>query len=160
MLPNCSSSLPSRKHVTKYKHMWKWIIEFITKSESCGIKIDRVNSVRFTKLFTLLYLLIHQIYFISGDVIKRTYFLMSSPVNQYIRARTDKCSINMASTISFWATEILFVHRQQWKYSGSKWDPAEWLEWIGPADRLKRDLTVHSMSLLIPIHGMKEMPTN
>ena len=69
-----------RKHVIKYKHMRKSMVEFHSKSESRGIKIDRVDSIRITKL---------SIYFNYlravplGVVIKRTLFLMSLPVNQY-----------------------------------------------------------------------------
>ena len=33
------------KHVTKYKHMRKWMIEFLRKSESRGDKITPVNSI-------------------------------------------------------------------------------------------------------------------
>ena len=33
-----------RKHVTKYKHMQKWMVEFLCKSESRDI-IDLVNSI-------------------------------------------------------------------------------------------------------------------
>ena len=39
-----------RKHVTKFKHIWKWMIEFHSKSESRGIKMARVNSIHITKL--------------------------------------------------------------------------------------------------------------
>ena len=28
-----------RKHVTKYKNMWKWIVQFLSKFENRGIKI-------------------------------------------------------------------------------------------------------------------------
>ena len=39
-----------RKHVTKYKHMRKWMVEFLSKSKRRGIEIDRVNSIHITKL--------------------------------------------------------------------------------------------------------------
>ena len=59
---NCSTLWPAQKrnrdsqgtYVTKYKHMRKWIVEFLRKFESRGIKIARVNSILITK--------IHQIY--------------------------------------------------------------------------------------------------
>ena len=38
-----------RKHVTKYKEMQKWMVEFFNKSESRGIKIARDKSIRITK---------------------------------------------------------------------------------------------------------------
>ena len=41
------------KHVTKYKYMRKWMVEFLSKSQSCVIKIARVNSIRMTKYINL-----------------------------------------------------------------------------------------------------------
>ena len=43
-----------RKHVTKYKHMRKWFVEFLRKFENRGIKIDRVK-IRINKFINLLY---------------------------------------------------------------------------------------------------------
>ena len=48
-----------RKHVTKYKNMRKWMVEFFRKFVIRGIKIARVNSIIITKsinlhLFTLI----------------------------------------------------------------------------------------------------------
>ena len=48
-----------RKYVTKYKNMWKCIVEFLGIFETRGIKIARVNSIIITKsidfqLFTLI----------------------------------------------------------------------------------------------------------
>ena len=37
------------KLVIKYKYMRKWMVEFLSKSQSCGIKFARVNSIRMTK---------------------------------------------------------------------------------------------------------------
>ena len=48
-------TLTLRKHVTKYKYMRKWMLEFLRKFENRGIKIDRVNSIRITKSINLLY---------------------------------------------------------------------------------------------------------
>ena len=42
------------KHVTKYKYMRKWMVEFFIKSQSRVIKIARVNSIRMTKSINLL----------------------------------------------------------------------------------------------------------
>ena len=42
------------KHVTKYKNMRKWMVEFLRKFENHGIKIARVNSIRITKSINLL----------------------------------------------------------------------------------------------------------
>ena len=42
------------KHVTKYKYMRNWIVEFLSKSQSHSIIIDRVNSIRMTKSINLL----------------------------------------------------------------------------------------------------------
>ena len=42
------------KHVTKYKYMQKWMIEFLSKSQSRVIKFDRVNSIRMPKSINLL----------------------------------------------------------------------------------------------------------
>ena len=38
-----------RKNVTKYKNVLKFVIEFLSKSESRGDSIARVNSIRITK---------------------------------------------------------------------------------------------------------------
>ena len=48
-----------RKHVTKYKSMRTWIVEFHREFENRGIEICRVNSILITKsinlqLFTLI----------------------------------------------------------------------------------------------------------
>ena len=48
-----------RKHVTKYKNLRKWMVEFRRQYENRVIKIARVNSIRITKsidlhLFTLI----------------------------------------------------------------------------------------------------------
>ena len=37
------------KHVTKYKYMRKWMVEFLNKSQSRVIKIARINLIRMTK---------------------------------------------------------------------------------------------------------------
>ena len=42
------------KHITKYKYMLKWMIEFIRKSENRGDEIGRVNSIRINKFINLL----------------------------------------------------------------------------------------------------------
>ena len=43
-----------KKHVTKYKHMRKFMLVFLGKLENRGIKIARVNSIRITKSINLL----------------------------------------------------------------------------------------------------------
>ena len=43
-----------KKHVSKYKNMQKWMVEFLRKFENRGIKIARVNSIRITKSINLL----------------------------------------------------------------------------------------------------------
>ena len=48
MLPNINND------VTKYKHMRKFVAIFLSKSESRGNKIARVNSIRITKYINLL----------------------------------------------------------------------------------------------------------
>ena len=42
-----------RKHVTKYKNMQKWMVEFLRKFENRGIKKARVNSIFLTKFIDL-----------------------------------------------------------------------------------------------------------
>ena len=58
---NCANLWPVQqqpvalcKHVTKYKHMRKWMVEFFRKSESCGFKIARVNSICIAKSINIL----------------------------------------------------------------------------------------------------------
>ena len=41
------------KHFIKYKGMRKWIVEFLGKFKSRGIKITRVNSILITKSINL-----------------------------------------------------------------------------------------------------------
>ena len=38
----------------KFEHMRKWMVKFLIRSESRGIKISRVNSIRITKSIYLL----------------------------------------------------------------------------------------------------------
>ena len=42
------------KHVAKYKYLRKWMVKFLSKSQSRIIKIARVNSIRMTKSINLL----------------------------------------------------------------------------------------------------------
>ena len=42
------------KHAIKYKYMRKWMVEFLSKSPSFGIKFARDNSIRMTKSINLL----------------------------------------------------------------------------------------------------------
>ena len=42
-----------RKHVSKYKNMLKWIVEFLGKFENRGTKINRVHSILITKFINL-----------------------------------------------------------------------------------------------------------
>ena len=48
-----NETVTPRKHVTKYKYMRKWMVEFLSKSQSCGIKI--ANSHGQIYQFTLIY---------------------------------------------------------------------------------------------------------
>ena len=68
-----------RKHVTKYEQVLKWAAEVFSKSECRDINIDWVNLIRITKV--LIYC-----NFLNAvplcDVIKRTRFLMWSPINR------------------------------------------------------------------------------
>ena len=34
------------KYIAEYEQMWKWIVEFLSKFQGRGIKIDRVISIR------------------------------------------------------------------------------------------------------------------
>ena len=40
-----NDTVTPRKHVTKYKNMQKWMVEFLRKFENCGIKIAKVNII-------------------------------------------------------------------------------------------------------------------
>ena len=42
-----------RKHVSKYKNMRRWMIEFLKKIDNRIIKIARVNSILITKSINL-----------------------------------------------------------------------------------------------------------
>ena len=42
------------KHVTKYKYMRKWMVSFLSKSQSRVIKLFEFNSIRMTKAINLL----------------------------------------------------------------------------------------------------------
>ena len=65
------------QHVIKYKYIRKWMDEFLCKSQSCVIKIARVNSIRTTKSINLLYF---ECAVPRHDVIESTRFLMRPPV--------------------------------------------------------------------------------
>ena len=45
------------KHVTKYKNIRKWMVDFLRKFENRAIKIGRDNSILVTKIyqFTVIY---------------------------------------------------------------------------------------------------------
>ena len=49
-----SETMTLMKHVTRYKYMREWMIEFLSKCQSFGIKFVRVNSIRMTKSINLL----------------------------------------------------------------------------------------------------------
>ena len=66
------------KHVTKYKYMRKWMVEFLSKSQSRVIKIAGVNSIRMTKSINLFLFLCAVP---RDDVMESTRFLMRPPVN-------------------------------------------------------------------------------
>ena len=51
----CNETVTLRKHVSKYKCMQKWMVEFLRKFEDRGIKIARVNSILISKSINLLY---------------------------------------------------------------------------------------------------------
>ena len=77
---HCNETATLENNVTKYKHVRKWRVEFLSESKSRGIKIVPVNSIRITKLQIL--------YFLRAvplcDVIKRTRFLMRPPVTMLV----------------------------------------------------------------------------
>ena len=45
-----NETVTHEKNIVKYKHVRKWMVEFLSKSESRDIKIARVNSIRIIKL--------------------------------------------------------------------------------------------------------------
>ena len=49
-----NETMTLRKHIFKYKHMRKWMVEFFREFENRGIKISRVNSILITKSIDLL----------------------------------------------------------------------------------------------------------
>ena len=49
---HCNETVTLNKHITKYKFMRKWLIEFLRKFENRG-KIARVNSIPITKSINL-----------------------------------------------------------------------------------------------------------
>ena len=50
---NCNSRrvepVTLSKYIAKYEQIWKWMVEFLSKFQGRGIKIDRVNLIRFAK---------------------------------------------------------------------------------------------------------------
>ena len=58
IVPPCdrhiNETVSLRKHVTKFRHMRKWIVEFLRKFQNRDIKIALVNSIRITKSINLL----------------------------------------------------------------------------------------------------------
>ena len=54
----CSNeTVTLRKHVTKYKHMHTWMVEFFKKFENLGIKIAPVNSINYHQIYQLILIL-------------------------------------------------------------------------------------------------------
>ena len=45
-----NETVTPEKNVTKYKHVRKSMVEILCKSDSCGIKIDLLNSIPIAKL--------------------------------------------------------------------------------------------------------------
>ena len=43
--PHSVEPVTLSKYVTEYEQIWKWMVEFLSKFQSRGIKIDRVNSI-------------------------------------------------------------------------------------------------------------------
>ena len=50
---HCDETVTLTKHVTKYKYMRKWMVQFLSKSQSRVIKFARVNSIRMSKSINL-----------------------------------------------------------------------------------------------------------
>ena len=53
-LPHSNETVTLMKHVAKYKNIRKWMVVFLRKIESRGIKIARVNSICIIKAINLL----------------------------------------------------------------------------------------------------------
>ena len=49
-----NETVTHRKHVIENRHMRKWMVEFLSKSDSRGNKIATVYSIRITKFINLL----------------------------------------------------------------------------------------------------------
>ena len=79
-----------RKHVIKYEHIRKLMVAFLSKFESSGIKIVRVNSIRITILS--IYFNFVRVPFLSVTS-SRTLYLMSSTVNHYTLERSVHAAI-------------------------------------------------------------------
>ena len=68
-----NETLYIRKYITNYKHMRKWMVEFLRKSESRGIKIDPVNSIRIIKSIILL-----SVCTVLGSIVMLTFFKLTA----------------------------------------------------------------------------------
>ena len=51
--PRSNETVTHRKHVTKYKNMRKWMVDFLGKFETRVIKIAVVNSILISKSINL-----------------------------------------------------------------------------------------------------------
>ena len=74
------------KHVIKYKYMWKWMVEFLSKSQSRVIKIAQLTQFAWPNLSIYFNLLCAVP---RDDVIDSTRFLMRPPVNHSTMAPTE-----------------------------------------------------------------------
>ena len=41
------------EYIGEYEQMWKWMVKFLSKFQGRGIKIDRINSIRFANSLVL-----------------------------------------------------------------------------------------------------------
>ena len=103
-----NETMTLEKNVTKYKHLRKWMVEVLSKSESRGIKIAQVNSIRITKL-SIFFIILRAV--LICEVIKRTRFLTRPPAIVKTIEQPIIFIKHRSKPIFTWVNKLNSIHR-------------------------------------------------
>ena len=97
-----NETLTLGKHVTKYKNMRKWKVEFLRKFENRGIKFSRVNSILIIKSINFL------LWFcmVLGSVVIKRRFSVHSPFMEKSMTQSHSQSQPVAEVLAYLHVQI------------------------------------------------------